>query len=94
MKRFFKSKIVGIAALAFGLAFLVGCGDDDDFSPVSGKQGADDVESPPRAGISAPAVRVSVLLAAITRPTTLLPQLKLTSRRKTIYLIRKSIMAK
>ncbi|MBO6135497.1 major paralogous domain-containing protein [Fibrobacter sp. UWCM] len=45
MKRFFKSKIVGIAALAFGLAFLVGCGDDDDFSPVSGKQGADDVES-------------------------------------------------
>ena len=45
MKRFFKSKIVGIAALAFGLAFLVGCGDDDDFSPVSGKQGAGDVES-------------------------------------------------
>ena len=42
MKRFFKSKIVGIAALAFGLAFLVGCGDDDDFSPVSGNG---DVES-------------------------------------------------
>ena len=45
MKRFFKSKIVGIATLAFGLAFLVGCGDDDSFSPVSGNGGTDDVES-------------------------------------------------
>ena len=45
MKRFSNCKIAGLAALAFGLTFLVGCGDDDSFSPVSGNGGTDDVES-------------------------------------------------
>lgn len=45
MKRLFKSKILGLAALAFGLTLLVGCSDDDTFSPASRDPGADDVES-------------------------------------------------
>ena len=40
MKRRSNSKIAGLAALAFGLTLLVGCG-DDDFSPVSRNRGYD-----------------------------------------------------
>ena len=41
MKGFSICKVASLAALAFGLAFLTACGDDDSFSPVAKNRGYD-----------------------------------------------------